>query len=310
MGSRAVVTGGAGFIGSHLVDRLLREGADVVVLDDLSTGLEANLAHVRKDVELVVGDIRDSELCLKVTKGAQWVFHQAALGSVPRSVEDPRTTHEVNATGTLNMLMAAREAGAERFVFAASSAAYGNTPVLPKVETMRPNPLSPYAASKLTGEAYLASFAEVYGLPTVSLRYFNIFGPRQRPDGPYAAVIPLFIDRTKRNVPARIYGDGEQTRDFTFVSNAVGANILATRAPKEAFGKVMNVATAQRISVNTLYYTIAELTGCTLEPEYVPPRAGDVRDSLADISVARELMGYEPTVDLAAGLAETVEAFA
>ena len=310
MGDRAVVTGGAGFIGSHLVDRLLSEGIDVVVLDDLSTGLESNLEHVRDDIELVVGDIRDDQLCHGVTKGARWVFHQAALGSVPRSVEDPRTTHEVNATGTLNMLMAARDAAVDRFVFAASSAAYGDTPVLPKVETMRPNPMSPYAASKLTCEAYCASFAKVYQLPTVSLRYFNIFGPRQRPDGPYAAVIPLFVDRTKRNVPARIFGDGEQTRDFTFVSNAVEANFLATQAPEGAFGKVLNVATGERISVNTLYRTIAGLTGCALDPEYVPPRAGDVRDSLADISLAKELLGYTPKVDLDAGLAETVAAFA
>ena len=310
MGDRAVVTGGAGFIGSHLVDRLLLEGADVVVLDDLSTGLESNLEHVKNDIELVVGDIRDDQLCAKVTNGARWVFHQAALGSVPRSVEDPRTTHEVNATGTLNMLLAARDAGAERFVFAASSAAYGDTPTLPKVETMRPNPMSPYAASKLTCESYCASFAKVYQLPTVSLRYFNIFGPRQRPDGPYAAVIPLFFDRTKRDVPAIIFGDGEQTRDFTFVSNAVEANFLATRAPKEAFGKVLNVATGKRISVNTLYRTIAKLTDCALEPKYLPPRAGDVRDSVADISLAKELLGYTPEVDLATGLAETVAALA
>jgi nucleoside-diphosphate-sugar epimerase len=285
-------------------------GCEVRVLDDLSTGLRENLAHVADDVELVRGDIRDFDCCERVCEGVSWVFHQAALGSVPRSVEDPETTHAVNVTGTVNMLRAARSKGAERFVFAASSAAYGDTVTLPKVETMRPRPLSPYAASKLACEHYLASFNAVYDMATVSLRYFNIFGPRQRPDGPYAAVIPVFFDRLSNGVAPTIFGDGEQTRDFTFVDNAVEANILAaTNAKPEAYGQVLNVAVGERISLNLLYREIAALTGCDDDPVYTETRAGDVRDSLADISRIKDLLGYEVTVDLAEGLRRTWEAY-
>lgn len=309
MGDRVLVTGGAGFIGSHLVDRLLADGHHVVVLDDFSTGLERNLAHVANDIEIVVGDIRDAGLCGRVAEGARWVFHQAALGSVPRSIDDPVTTHEVNITGILNMLMAARDGGAERFVFAASSAAYGDTPVLPKVETMPVHPMSPYAASKVAGECYCSVFSAVYGLPTVSLRYFNVFGPRQRPDGPYAAVIPIFIDRTHNGQEVVIFGDGGQTRDFTYVSNAVQANLLAATAPESAWGKVINVATGQRVSVNQLYTEIAKHTGCTLPAIHTEQRIGDVRDSLADVSRAEDLLGFTPGVLLEDGLRETVEWF-
>jgi nucleoside-diphosphate-sugar epimerase len=299
---RTLVTGGAGFIGSHLVDRLLQDGHEVTVLDDLSTGLEANFEAVRDDIELVVGDIRDPALCREHCRGVDWVFHLAALGSVPRSVEDPITTHEVNITGTLNVLMAARDAGVERVVFSASSAAYGDTEVLPKVEGMAPRPLSPYAVSKIAGEGYCSAFHAVYDLPTVSLRYFNIFGPRQRPDGPYAAVVPKFFDAVTQGQPPTIHGDGGQTRDFTFVSNAVDANLRAAKAGEPAFGRVVNVATGERVSVNRLYRTIAELVGSGLEPLYGPPRPGDVRDSLADVSLAGELLGYEPLVGLEEGL--------
>ena len=304
-----LVTGGAGFIGSHLVDRLLKEGLSVKVVDDLSTGLRSNLTHVEDQIEFVEGDICDVELCFRMTEGVKWVFHQAALGSVPRSVEDPASTHAINVTGTLNLLMAARDNQVERFVFAASSAAYGDVPVLPKVETQRPQPLSPYAVSKLACEYYLSAFHAVYGLPTVSLRYFNIFGPRQRPDGPYAAVIPLFVDSLRRGKAATIFGDGEQTRDFTFVSNAVDANLLAARAGSSAFGKVFNIATGSRVSVNQLYGEIAQFVGSDVQPHYAPPRAGDVRDSLADIDQAKSVLGYAPTTDLRTGLKETVAYF-
>lgn len=309
MAERVVVTGGAGFIGSHLVDRLLADGFDVTVLDNLSTGLKENLSHVASDVELIVKDIRDIDVCKQVCKNAHWVFHQAALGSVPRSIEDPALTHDINVTGTLNMLQAARDGGVESVVFAASSSAYGDTPTLPKVETMRPMPMSPYAASKLACEAYCSAFAEVYDLNAVSLRYFNIFGPRQRPDGAYAAVIPIFANRTARNQVCTIYGDGGQSRDFTYVANAVEANILAAKASKKAAGAVINVATARRVDLNELYDNIAALTGCKLKPTYEKMRIGDVRDSLADIRLAAELLGYEPLVQLEEGLANTVGTF-
>ncbi len=309
MAERVVVTGGAGFIGSHIVDRLLADGFDVVVLDNLSTGLKENLSHVANDIELVVNDIRDIDVCRQVCENARWVFHQAALGSVPRSIEDPALTHDINVTGTLNMLQAARDASVESFVFAASSSAYGDTPTLPKVETMRAMPMSPYAASKLACEAYCGAFASVYDLNAVCLRYFNIFGPRQRPDGAYAAVIPIFANRTAQNQVCTIYGDGGQTRDFTFVANAVEANILAAKASKKASGAVINVATARRVDLNELYDNIAALTGCKLRPAYEKMRIGDVRDSLADIRLAKELLGYEPLVQLEEGLANTIHTF-
>ncbi|MBN1947872.1 MAG: SDR family oxidoreductase [Bradymonadales bacterium] len=302
MTDRSLVTGGAGFIGSHLVDRLVAMGHQVVVLDNLSTGRWENLAQVMGEVELVEGDIRDTELCRKVSRGCRAVFHQAALGSVPRSIEDPATTHEVNATGTVNMLRAAREEGVERFVFASSSSVYGDTPVLPKVESMRPLPLSPYASSKLACEAYCMAFAAVYGLGVVSLRYFNVFGPRQSPQGPYAAVIPRFFERLSEGRPVVIYGDGNQTRDFTFVENAVSANILAAERASEVSGQVFNVATASRVSINTLYREIAALFEVDCPPEYLPARPGDVLHSQADISLAERMLSYQPKVGLQEGL--------
>jgi nucleoside-diphosphate-sugar epimerase len=235
------------------------------------------------------------------------VFHQAALGSVPRSIDDPISTHAINATGTLNMLIAARDAGAERFVLAASSAAYGDTVELPKHEGMVAQPLSPYAASKLMGEHYCTAFSAVYNLPTVALRYFNVFGPRQRPDGPYAAVIPRFFDVLAANEVAQIYGDGGQTRDFTYISNVVDANMLALEAPPDAHGKVFNVAGGERISINDLHHEIAALCGATSVPTYTPARVGDVRDSLASLERAHQLLGYRPRVSWREGLRLTAQ---
>ena len=306
---RYLVTGSAGFIGSHIVERLVREGHEVRGLDNFSTGHRHNVAAFLDDFELVEGDIRDVDTCNRACRGMDHVIHQAALGSVPRSVEDPHTAHAVNATGTLNMLVAARDAGARSFVFAASSSVYGDTPTLPKVETMPKSPMSPYAVTKATCEDYLSVFAELYGLNTVGVRYFNIFGPRQDPNGPYAAVIPKFIRILQAGEAPTIHGDGEQTRDFTYVDNAVDANIRATEHADDAAGVTMNVACGERISINALYFTIAEHLGIERNPDYGPPRVGDVRDSLADITLARRLLGYEPTTDVTEGLRRTVQWF-
>lgn len=304
-----LVTGCAGFIGSHIVERLVREGHEVRGLDNFATGHRRNIEPFLQDFEFIEGDIRDLEACRKACRGMDHVIHQAALGSVPRSVEDPATSHDVNATGTLNMLIGARDAEAQSFVFAASSSVYGDTPTLPKVETMPKRPMSPYAVTKATCEDYLTVFANLYGLNTVGVRYFNIFGPRQDPNGPYAAVIPKFIKILQKGDVPTIHGDGEQTRDFTYVDNAVDANIRATQNASKAAGVTMNIACGERISVNTLYFTIAEHLGIHKKPEYGPPRAGDVRDSLADISLAKELIGYDPMIDVNEGLKMTVQWF-
>jgi len=306
MSRGALVTGGAGFIGSHLADGLLSAGWRVRLLDDFSSGREANIAHLRGDVELLRGDLRDAELLARALPGVEVVFHQGAVPSVPRSVAEPERTNDVNVTGTLRVLEAARKAGVRRVVFAASSSVYGDTPVLPKVETMAPCPLSPYALQKYAGERYCQLFHALYGLETVALRYFNVYGPRQDPASEYAAVIPRFARACLAGEAPLVFGDGEQTRDFTFVGDAVAANLLAADAPRAA-GEVMNVAGGRRVSLNQLLREIRDLTHARVEARYQPARAGDVRDSLADLSRARELLGYEPQVDLRTGLARTIE---
>ena len=304
-----LVTGVAGFIGSHIAERLVGEGHEVVGLDNFATGYRENMATFIDDIEFIDGDIRELETCHRACEGVDHVIHQAALGSVPRSVKDPVATHESNATGTLNMLVAARDADADSFVFAASSSVYGDTDVLPKVETMKLRPMSPYATTKAMGEHYIANFADVYGLNTVGVRYFNIFGPRQDPDGPYAAVIPKFINILLEGGTPTIHWDGEQTRDFTYIDNAVDANILATRHAERAAGEVMNVGCGDRISINQLYESITKHLGVDVDPDYGDKRPGDVRDSLADISKAGELIDYEPLVEVDEGLRRTVEWF-
>lgn len=302
---RVLVTGGAGFIGSHITERLVELGHEVIVLDDLSTGREENIAHLRSRITFVKGSITDTALLQKVMQGVQVVFHEAALGSVPRSVEDPRTTHEVNITGTFTVLMAARDAGVKRVVYAASSSAYGDTPTLPKVETMLPNPLSPYAVSKLVGEYYCQVFTRVYGLETVSLRYFNVFGPRQNPHSQYAAVIPKFITAALNGEPLTVFGDGEQSRDFTYIDNVVQANLLAMESP-HAVGKVYNIACGGRYTLNELIRQLEVIFGRKLEVQYLPPRAGDVKHSEASISEARRDLGYQVLVPFEDGLRHTV----
>jgi UDP-N-acetylglucosamine 4-epimerase len=308
-----LVTGGSGFIGSNIVHYLVRHQAGKIrILDNLLTSSIANIEPFLglPNVEFLEGDIRDPETCTKACAGIDLVTHQAALGSVPRSVRDPLATHAINATGFLNMLIAARDAKVRRFVYASSSSVYGDHPVLPKREDETGNPLSPYAVSKKTNELYARVFSDTYGMTIMGLRYFNVFGPNQSPDGPYAAVIPLFMKAAlERNAPA-IDGDGEQTRDFTFVENAVQANIRALfTADPEANNRVYNVAIGERISVNELYHLIAELTGSPVKPHYRERRAGDIRDSLADISIAKKHLGYEPTVRIREGLTQTLEWF-
>lgn len=302
----SLVTGGAGFIGSHLVQRLLDEGHRVRVLDDFSTGRRENLAAVEGAIELIVGDIREPQTCQAACRGVELVFHVAARASVPRSVADPRAANEVNVTGTLNMLLAARDAGVRRFIYSASSSAYGDTPTLPKVETMRPAPRSPYAVSKLAGEHYCSVFWEVYGLQTISLRYFNVFGPRQDPRSDYAAVIPAFVTRMLRGQPPIVFGDGTQSRDFCYVDNVIDASMLAARVPQTC-GQVLNIACGQRISLREIIDMLNDLLGLRLEPHYRDPRPGDVKHSLADISAARALLGYEPRILFPEGLKRTVE---
>jgi nucleoside-diphosphate-sugar epimerase len=305
-GRRALVTGGGGFIGSHLVERLLAEGWAVRVLDDFSTGREENLAAAAPRIELVRGDLAEPETAEAAVRGVEVVFHLGAIPSVPRSVAEPLRTHRVNADGTLIVLEAARRAGVRRLVYASSSSAYGDTPVLPKVESLPASPRSPYALQKYAGEVYCRLYCELYGLETVALRYFNVFGPRQDPKSPYAAVIPLFATACLRGEPALLHGDGEQTRDFTYVEDAVRANLLAADAPAAA-GRVVNVAGGRRTSLNELLCAIQRLVGSDIPPRHGPARPGDVRDSLADLSAARELLGYEPRVPLDEGLRRVVE---
>jgi nucleoside-diphosphate-sugar epimerase len=299
-----VVTGGAGFIGSHLAEELERRGERVRVVDNLSTGHRRNLAHLRT-VEFVEGDLADLETAHRAVAGADYVLHQAAIPSVPRSVSDPITSNRSNIDATLHVLVAARDAGVKRVVYAGSSSAYGDTPTLPKREDMPTNPLSPYALQKLVGEQYLQLFTRLYGLETVTIRYFNVFGPRQDPSSPYSGVISLFASALLDGRAPGICGDGEQTRDFTYVANVVDGVLRACTA--EASGQVINVATGGRISINQLFRTMRDLLGAPVEAAYIEPRAGDVRDSQADITRAREVLGYEPIVPFEEGLQRTLE---
>jgi UDP-glucose 4-epimerase len=301
-----LVTGGAGFIGSHIVEGLLRAGHDVRVLDDFSSGREENLAAVRRDVEIVRGDCADPRVAKKAVKGIEAVFHEAAVPSVARSVDDPVLAHRANGTATLQMLVAARDAGVRRFMYAGSSSVYGNTPVSPKHERLVPAPLSPYALEKLTGESYLRLFSDLYGMETLTLRYFNVFGPRQDPSSAYSGVISLFTTALLRGKTPIYYGDGLQSRDFTYVANVVDGNLRALRAPV-AKGDAINVATGKSVTLRELLAGIADLIGEKPRAERRPPRAGDVRHSLADIRKAKRLLGYVPQHDFATGLRKTVD---
>jgi UDP-glucose 4-epimerase len=300
-----LVTGGAGFIGSHLVQALVEAGCRVRVLDNLSTGSLSNLAAISDRVELIHGDLADRDAVSAAVEGCRYVFHQAALASVPLSVERPLDSHHACATGTLQILDAARRAGVQRVVYAASSSAYGNIPQNPKRETLVPEALSPYAAAKLAGELYCQSFAATYGLETVRLRYFNVFGPRQDPKSPYSAVIPLFADAILQGRTPRIYGTGEQSRDFVHVANVVQANLRAALAP-DVSGQVFNVASGSTISVLELLQLICDLLGRPFEVDFYPPRPGDVLHSSADISLTQQCLGYRVETDLLTGLRETL----
>jgi nucleoside-diphosphate-sugar epimerase len=299
-----LVTGGAGFIGSHMAEELLRRGERVRVVDSLITGKRQNLAHL-PEVEFLHGDLADLDVATRAVQGVDYVLHQAAIPSVPRSVKDPITSNRANVDASLNLLVAARDAGVRRVVYAGSSSAYGNTPTLPKVETMATAPLSPYALQKLVVEQYCQMFTQLYGLETVTIRYFNVFGPRQDPSSPYSGVISIFIRSLVEGQRPTIYGDGEHTRDFTYVANVVDGALRACLAPA-ATGEVINVATGGRVSLNQLFGAVRAQVGSTLEPHYAEPRAGDVRDSQADIGKARRVLGYEPIVDFADGLEKTV----
>jgi nucleoside-diphosphate-sugar epimerase len=305
--SKVLVTGGAGFIGSNLADELIRQGAKVFVLDNFKTGFRENLEEIRGDFEFIEGDITDDATVKKAVAGAEVVYHEAALPSVPRSVEDPAETHRVCVDGTFKMLVHSKEAGVRRFIYAASSSAYGNQATLPKVETMRADPLSPYAAAKLTGELYCRAFNNVYGLETFSLRYFNVFGPRQNPGSMYSGVISRFIDSLMSGKAPVIYGDGEQSRDFTYIENVVAANINAAQATR-GIGETMNVANGERVTLNQLLKTLEPITGATgVTAEYQPARQGDVKDSQADNRRAIECLDYKTLVGLEEGLRRTVE---
>jgi UDP-glucose 4-epimerase len=303
-----VVTGGAGFIGSHLVEALLNEGLRVRVVDNLSTGHRENLAHVAGRFEWVEGDLADLDVCRRAAEGAEFVFHEAAIPSVPRSVREPLLSHHSGPTATLNMLEAARQAGVKRFMFAASSSAYGNTDELPKHEGMMPRPLSPYAAGKLAGEHYVSVYAKTMGLDGVSLRYFNVFGPRQDPSSPYSGVISKFSLLMHRGERPLIYWDGLQTRDFTYVDNAVAANLAAMRSAQPLAGAALNVGTGGRVSLLDLVAAINRVLGTDLSPRFEPPREGDVRDSQASLDRIRAALGYEPVVDFEEGLRRTLAA--
>jgi nucleoside-diphosphate-sugar epimerase len=303
---RYVVTGGAGFIGSNTVDELVRRDHGVVVLDDLSSGKEENLAEVRNKITFIRGSITDLETVQKAMQQADYVIHLAARTSVPRSVKDPLETNRINVEGTLNVLVAARDNKVKRVVFAASSSAYGETRTLPKVETMQPVPISPYGVSKYVGELYAYAFGKCYGLENVCLRYFNIFGPRQDPDSPYSGVLSRFATAFLEGEEPTVFGDGEQTRDFTFVTNAVQANLLACEAPG-ASGKVFNVGTGGRVSLNQTLELLRGISGKKLQAKYEPPRDGDIRDSQADIAKTRQVLGYEPTVMFDEGLEKTFD---
>ncbi len=300
-----LITGGAGFIGSHVAERFLAEGWTVQVVDNLITGKRQNLAHLPQ-VEFMEGDLADIDVARRAAHGIEYVLHQAAIPSVPRSVDDPLTSNRANIDASLNLLVAARDAGVKRVVYAGSSSAYGNSATLPKVETMPTAPLSPYALQKLVAEQYCQMFTSLYGLETVTIRYFNVFGPRQDPSSPYSGVISLFIKALFENQRPRIYGDGEHTRDFTYVANVVDGVLRACHA-KDASGEVINVATNGRVSLNQLFTTLRTLIGANVEPIYDKPRAGDVKDSQADINKAARLLGYKPLVTFEQGLKNTVD---
>jgi len=303
--SSYLVTGGAGFIGSHLTEELVRRGHRVRVVDNLATGKRRHLDHVA-GVEFLEGDLADPAVAEHAVEGVEYVLHQAAIPSVPRSVKDPVTSHRANVDASLNVLVASRNARVKRLVYAGSSSVFGDTPTLPKREDMPPNPLSPYALQKLVAEQYCQMFTRLYGFETVTIRYFNVFGPRQDPGSPYSGVISLFATALIEGRQPVIYGDGEQTRDFTYVSNVVEGVLLACEAPKAA-GEVINVATGGRTSLNTLLRTMNRLVGTNLDAVHQPPRAGDVRDSQADITKAKTLLGYEPKVGLEEGLRKTLD---
>jgi nucleoside-diphosphate-sugar epimerase len=304
---RVLVTGGAGFIGSNLVHALLERGDTVRVLDNFATGNRANLSGLEQDVEVVEGELRSYERVHNAVRGVELVFHQGALPSVPRSVQDPLTTSAVTIEGTLNVLLAARDEDVRRVVFASSSSVYGNGGTLPRSETQQPDPISPYAVAKLAAERYCVSFHRVYGIETVALRYFNVFGPRQDPLSQYAAVVPRFLAAVNEGRPVTIHGDGSQSRDFTYVSNVIEANVLAADA-EAAGGTVLNVATGRQASVIELVDAVGQALGRPVEKEFLPTRAADVRDSWADIAEARTVLGYEPSVGLEEGLRLTADA--
>jgi len=303
-----LVTGGAGFIGSHIAHRLLREGAKVRIVDNLSTGKKERLRDVERCIEFIEDDITDRRVCDRTVQGVEYVLHQAAVPSVHRSIQDPVETNRANIIGTLNLLESCREHGVRRLVYAASSSAYGDTQVLPKKEDMAPNPLSPYALQKFIGERYCKLYNDLYGLETVSLRYFNVFGPSQDPWSEYSAVIPKFATRLQSGQSLVVYGDGEQSRDFTYIDNVVEANILAIKAPRTA-GAVINIGCGESLTLNRLIRFLEEILRVQAVVDYEPPRRGDVRHSLADISLARDVLGYQPKVTVLEGLRQTVEFF-
>jgi len=311
-----VVTGAGGFIGSNLVEAILARGDKVRALDNFATGRRENLASAaawaaagKSSFEMIEGDIRDAATCRRAVAGADFVLHQAAIPSVQRSVSDPHGSNDVNVSGTLNVLLAARDAKVRRLVMASSSSLYGESEVLPKVETMCPAPISPYGLQKLTGETYCGIFHRLYGLPTVALRYFNVFGPRQDPGSEYSAVIPKFITAIKEGQAPTIYGDGEQTRDFTFIGNVVQANLLSCEAGPQAHGGAFNIACGERISLNQLVQIFAGFAGRSVQPRYEPARAGDIKHSLAGIAKAEAALGYRPEVSVRDGLRRTWDAF-
>ena len=302
---KALITGGAGFIGSHIAERMVQRDDQVVIVDNLSSGNIDNLNGFIDKLTFVRGDVRDAEELAKLATGCDVIFHQAAIVSVPYSVEHPQETHDVNIQGTLNVLFAARTAGVRRVVFASSAAVYGEDAELPKVETMRPAPCSPYGIEKMTGEYYCRVFSELYGVETVSLRYFNVFGPRQDPASPYSGVVSIFVDRSLRDEQPTIFGDGQQTRDFVFVDNVVAANLLAATRPGVG-GQCFNVAYGHETTLLDVLHAIGDAVGTTPEPIFADPRVGDIRHSLADIGAARSGLGYDPKVDVQAGLAHLV----
>ena len=301
-----LVTGGAGFIGSNIVEHLVGQGKSVRVFDNFSSGKRENVRAFAGKAEIVEGDLRDAKSIQQVVNGVRFVLHLGAIPSVTRSVEDPRTTTEVNITGTVNLLLAARDAGVKRVVFTSSSSVYGDTPTLPKREEMIPSPLSPYAVHKITGEYYSRVFWRLYGLETISLRYFNVFGPRQDPQSQYAAVIPRFITAIMRDESPIIFGDGKQTRDFSHIDNVIDANVAACEAPNEALGESFNIACGSRISLLGLVDTVNKILGKKINPKFDPPRPGDILHSQADISKAEKLLGWKPRVEFSEGIAKTI----